>query len=106
MVKITAGDLQFPENYVEYMSFGSVMIPNIPEQFIPPLFSDMGNKKRYSYNYIKSCHQIRLEMLKKNRAFAETGTLKRLSKKLEAVYNCIIVDDYSFSFKNNQEMAA
>lgn len=32
--------------------------------------------------------------------------MNNLIEKIDAVYKCIVVDDYTFSFKNNQEMEA
>lgn len=106
MVKLAAKELNFKKEQIKEMFFANVMTQNIDEQFIPPLFSDSGNKKRYTYGYIKGIHNVKMECLDKNRRTAERGTLTRLKKKIKDVYNCIILDDYSFSFKNNEQMAA
>lgn len=42
------------------------MTQNIEEQFVPPLFSQTGNRKRHSYGYINYCHSIRLDALNEN----------------------------------------
>lgn len=63
MVVITAEELNFPKNEINNMNFGTVMKQNIAEQFIPPLFCDSGNRKRFAFEYIRSCHNIRHEML-------------------------------------------
>ena len=34
------------------------------------------------------------------------STIDRLIRKITDVFNCIIVDDYTFSFKNNMELKA
>lgn len=106
MVKLAAKELNFTKEEIKKMFFANVMTQNIDEQFIPPLFSDSGNKKRYAYGYIKGIHNVKMECLDKNTRTAESGTLTRLKKKIKDVYNCIILDDYSFSFKNNEQMAA
>ena len=106
MVKLAAKELNFKKEDIKKMFFTNVMTQNIDEQFIPPLFSDSGNKKRYAYGYIKGIHNVKMECLDKNTRTAEKGTLTRLKKKIKDVYNCIILDDYSFSFKNNEQMAA
>lgn len=80
------------------------MTQNIEEQFIPPLFSDSGNRKRFAFGYIKSSHAIRHLILKENKVRARG--MDNLIEKIDAVYKCIVVDDYTFSFKNNQEIEA
>jgi hypothetical protein len=104
MAKIAAERIGHPVSYYSTLTFSSLMTQNIDEQFIPPLFSDSGNRKRVAMGYIGSSHNIRHCILDKNRNSA--GSIDRLIKKITDVFNCIVVDDYTFSFKNNMEMKA
>jgi hypothetical protein len=63
MAKIAAEGMGHPESYFSTLTFTSLMTQNIEEQFIPPLFSDSGNRKRFAFGYINISHKIRHEMM-------------------------------------------
>jgi hypothetical protein len=63
MAKIAAEGMGHHESYWKTLTFTSLMTQNIEEQFIPPLFSDSGNRKRFAFGYINISHKIRQSII-------------------------------------------
>ncbi len=104
MTQTALRQLGFPQKRVEIKSFTEVVKRALAEQFIEPLFVDEGNIRRYSYEYVQKAHSLRQQLLKEMSSKARN--MDEISEKIKIVYDSIMLDNFAFQFRNDDELAA
>jgi hypothetical protein len=104
MTQVALRRLGFPQKRVDVKSFTEVVKTALPEQFIEPLFVDEGNLRRYSFEYVQKAHRLRQLLLESMSKKARS--MESITEKITRVYQSIILDNFAFQFRNDEELAA